>query len=392
VYFGFRSGSLIVLPLSCKRLLQDELGGELHSPLYQVPLALWFVMDMLIAAPNALFMQRYGRRLGFMIGSSCGVAASCGAFFVLRFLGHRVWLAFVLLNVVVVLMSVIGMAEFVRFAAAEACADDGRRSKVVSRVISGGAILSMVGPFSASAGELFDDGHELSGFANFFLFTAGFGMIALIAASALRLPPAAGRGSPSETPICQILKRPKVWSAIFAQVAVQFAMVAPMSATPLRMDHTVAAPDEPASFFVSCCIVAHVLAMFIPGFFTGSAIALFGVFPIMFAGILIQCAGGTVLLIQSAWTNFYVGLVLIGLGWNLAFVSGTMLLLESHTAEERTKVTSANETLRFMSNCLAVLLSSTLQWMPLLTISMSSALLASLVILRAQVAVVRATE
>jgi len=60
--------------------------------------------------------------------------------------------------------------------------------------------------------------------------------------------------------------------------------------------------------------------------------------------------------------DFYVGLVTLGIGWNLSFVSSTMLLLASHTLEERTKVTAFNETLRFVANGIATILSSTLTW------------------------------
>jgi hypothetical protein len=40
-------------------------------------------------------------------------------------------------------MSAIGSAEYVKYAAAEACADESRRSAMVARVITAGAVLSM---------------------------------------------------------------------------------------------------------------------------------------------------------------------------------------------------------------------------------------------------------
>jgi len=81
LYFALRSGCVVVLPLACKHLLQDELAGATHSPLYQLPLALWFLSDVGLATPNAVFMRRYGRRAGFSLGACVGLVAAVGAFF-----------------------------------------------------------------------------------------------------------------------------------------------------------------------------------------------------------------------------------------------------------------------------------------------------------------------
>jgi len=95
--------------------------------------------------------------------------ASLGAFCVLRFC-RRSLHGFVLLNLCVVVMAQVGMAEFVRFAAAEACTDDARRTLIVPRVIGLGACVSMIGPFSASVAEALTPNNEggLLGFAYYF--------------------------------------------------------------------------------------------------------------------------------------------------------------------------------------------------------------------------------
>merc|ERR1712182_58846 len=113
-----------------------------------------------------------------------------------------------------------------------------------------------------------------------------------------------------------------------------------MSATPLTMvEHL---HLKPSSFLVSGCIVAHVLSMFIPGLFTGNIIGAIGKFPVMGVGIIFQAACALITLWGYQTANFYVGLILLGAGWNFAFVASTMLLLSSHAPEERTKVTSFN--------------------------------------------------
>jgi MFS family permease len=45
--------------------------------------------------------------------------------------------------------------------------------------------------------------------------------------------------------------------------------------------------------------------------------------------------------------HFYVGLILLGLGWNFGFVGASALVLETHRPEERTRVQSFNDFLVF---------------------------------------------
>jgi len=114
--------------------------------------------------------------------------------------------------------------------------------------------------------------------------------------------------------------------------------------------------------WISGCIVAHVLSMFLPGLVTGHVIGVLGRYPVMVIGVVLQIVCMAITLLKHRVATFYVGLVVLGVGWNFAFVSSTMMLLASHDPEERTKVTAFNETLRFTANCIASILSSTLPW------------------------------
>ncbi len=149
--------------------------------------------------------------------------------------------------------------------------------------------------------------------------------------------------------------------AILAQVTVQFAMVTPMSAVPLVMSHSI--PElKPADIRISGCIVVHVLGMFLPGFFTGDFIAILGELPVMCTGLVLQAMSLVIALTGVDYGQFYGSLALLGVGWNLAFVAGTMLVVKSHSLNERTKVTAANEMLRFTANAVACVLASGLPW------------------------------
>lgn len=366
-YFGYRSGCLIVLPLASKFLLSDALDNADYSPLYQLPLAAWFLMDILIAIPNALLMERYGRGTGFLLGFACAALASFVAFLALTFITDKT-AAYVVMIVLIMPLSSIGMAEFVKYAAAEACADDSRRAQTVSRVITSGAVLSAFGPGSSSLAAALDPGNRQQGYAYFFLIMGCFALLSAVASAFLKLPPLAQKGQEPVPPLRTILRRPDVYTAIFAQVSVQFTMVMPMSATPLAMVDDVGL--QPGSVVISGCVIAHVLSMFLPGLFTGSCIGKVGTFPIMGTGILLQALCMVVTLFGYHVWNFYAGLILLGMGWNFAFVASTMLLLASHSPQERTKVTSFNEMFRFVANGIASILSSTLHWKMVCAVSL----------------------
>mmetsp|Transcript_20210 Transcript_20210/g.50838 ORF Transcript_20210/g.50838 Transcript_20210/m.50838 type:complete len:456 (-) Transcript_20210:323-1690(-) len=381
LYFGFRTGTIVVLPLASKELLQDTLNGAVHSPLYQLPLAIWFVADICYAAPNAYVMRAYGRRSAFAWGGCCAFLASIGAFCVLRFCGRSLT-AFVLLNVCTVVMAQVGMAEFVRFAAAEACADETKRSRSVAKVTAFGACMSAVAPLSASLCETISresQEDDLFGFAYFFLFLAGFSLIYILAASMLRLPSLPASANDPAEPLAQILRRSPVWMAILAQATVQFVMVALMSGVPLAMTEHIASM-KPADVRISGCIILHVFAMFIPGFWTGDLIARLGEVLGLGVGLAVQALSMVVCLTGTHILQFYAGLFLTGLGWNLSFVAGTMMVMKSHSPSERTKVTSSNEALRFAATAASVVASSSFRWDHLMWICLLALLPAASVV------------
>ena len=66
--------------------------------------------------------------------------------------------------------------------------------------------------------------------------------------------------------------------------------------------------------------------MFAPSFFTGHLINRFGVEKIMGLGIAILGAAGIVALSGVTLSNFFIALILLGLGWNFGFIGATTML------------------------------------------------------------------
>ena len=77
-------------------------------------------------------------------------------------------------------------------------------------------------------------------------------------------------------------------------------------------------------------IMAHVLAMTIPSFFTGHLIIRFGTKPIIIFGFVLLLTAAVIGTRETELINFYGALVLLGLGWNFSFIGSTSLLATNH--------------------------------------------------------------
>jgi MFS family permease len=84
--------------------------------------------------------------------------------------------------------------------------------------------------------------------------------------------------------------------------------------------------------------------------------------------ILIALTGGE-------WLNYWLALVLLGIGWNFLFVGGTVLLSQSYRPNERFKVQGLNEFLVFSCQATAALSAGVflnlIEWRGLLIASFS---------------------
>jgi MFS family permease len=94
-------------------------------------------------------------------------------------------------------------------------------------------------------------------------------------------------------------------------------------------------------------VSAHVLAMFVPSFFTGHLIARCGSQTIVALGLFILAGAGGVALMGVDLENFFIALVLLGVGWNFGFIGATTMLQGAHSPAERGRVQGLNDALVF---------------------------------------------
>jgi len=91
----------------------------------------------------------------------------------------------------------------------------------------------------------------------------------------------------------------------------------------------------------------HVLAMFLPSFFTGNLIARFGKERVVAVGLGLLVACALVGLAGIDLMHFWIALILLGVGWNFGFIGATAMVAETYEPSERAAVQGMNDFLVF---------------------------------------------
>lgn len=302
-----------------------------------LPISLIVFGSMTTAPWLSPLMQRRGRRFGFFVGATCGaIGAAIAAY------GIYVGSFEVLLLGSYVTGIYMSAQGFYRFAAADS-ASDSFRPKAISYVMAGGLLSAIFGP---QLNNLVWDAAVLPFFGTYVTIIA-INLVGMSLFLLLDLPKEDDSDAVRETirngrSRLDLLRNPTVLVAIICAMVSYALMNLVMTSTPLAVVGC-GFSTEDANDIVS----AHVLAMYIPSFFTGHLIVRFGVLRIMTAGLLILGLAGTVALTGVTLTNFFLALILLGIGWNFGFVGATSLLATAHAPHERGRAQGLNDMMVF---------------------------------------------
>ena len=119
-------------------------------------------------------------------------------------------------------------------------------------------------------------------------------------------------------------------------------------------------------------IQSHIAAMFLPSLITPWLFRLFGIRGLMTIGL--ACYGLTIIvgLIDSSVMGFWLQLVILGIGWNFLFISGTTLLPRTYLKGEKFKAQAFNDSVVFSTQAIASLSAgwaiSTTSWQAMLLV------------------------
>ncbi|WP_166415559.1 MFS transporter [Cochlodiniinecator piscidefendens] len=309
-----------------------------------LPISMIVIGSMTAAQPLANIMQTKGRRVGFFIGASCGAIGSTICAYGIYIQSFSIFLLGSFIT-----GGYMSAQGFYRFAAADTASDD-FRPKAISYVMAGGLASAIIGPQLVKAtDEVFPLLFLGSYIAVIVLNIVGSAFFLLLD---IPTPEAPAADAPKGRSRLELLKTPRIAVAIICAMVSYALMNLVMTSTPLAVVGCGFERDTAANV-----VSSHVLAMFIPSFFTGHLIARFGARKIVASGLMILGAAGVVALSGVALENFYVALILLGVGWNFGFIGATAMLTSAHTVEERGRVQGMNDMIVFGCVTLASLAS-----------------------------------
>jgi MFS family permease len=291
--------------------------------------------------------QMIGRKQSFMSGAlitSLGGASAATALFSGSFV------FFVLALMVIGLGS--GFAQQFRFAAADN-SPASFKPQAISWVLGGGIVSAILGP---QAVIFTKDMFLPVEFAGAYMSIILFGLMGFAVLAFLKLEPApiAELGVARDTgrPLGQIIVNPRFLTALLCGVSSYALMSLVMTGAPLAMVGCGFSVNE-----ATLGIQWHVLAMFAPSFFTGKLIARFGKETIVATGLIILIGCAFVALQGIELWNFWLSLVLLGLGWNFGFIGATAMVTDCYRQEEKGKVQGFHDFVLFGTVALSSLMS-----------------------------------
>ncbi len=293
-----------------------------------------------LAVPLTAFMRRNGRRQGLMfayvLGSFGAIVAALGGqlrSFPLFLLG----------------MLCFGGAQAAtlqgRYVAAD-LARENDRAKAIASVVVVGTLGAVFGPILTPWEERIGSALGLNQFIAPFFFAAALLLVALtVIARRLHPDPLAVNGElDPHAERVRPMKQVRISSAVIrssklatlglvAMVVSQTAMVAVMTMTPSHMK------DHGQASLSAYVIALHISGMYAFAPFVGRFVSAVGQVRAVMVGSVVLAAGTVVSVVAGYVPSLiFVGLFLLGLGWNIGLIAGSSILTGAVPANARVEV------------------------------------------------------
>ncbi len=338
--------------------------GTTLSPdpsLATLPVAAFIVGSALATLPVILAMRRFNRKRVFLF---CAAIAGVGCLLAMYALVLQSFAIYI--TSVVVLGVGLAAGQQYRFAAMESVSPEDA-PRAASWVLVGGIGAAFLGPELAVWGEQLTATTYQGSFALLMIVILAVFLALLFFNEA---PKDERQNEVKGRALREIIGQPVILVAIIAGCAGFAIMSLVMTSTPLHMHFE----NHFSLVDTKWVIQSHIVAMFLPSFFVPWIIRRIGVQGLISLGIVALLIMVVVVFSDYTFINYWVSLVLLGVGWNFLFVGGTTLLPEGYRESERFKVQALNDFTIFGIQAAGALLAgwilSTLGWQALLLISL----------------------
>ncbi|WP_235594672.1 MFS transporter [Paraglaciecola hydrolytica] len=360
--------TLIQALVMCVGTMMVLSGGVLGAQLAPdpkwatLPLAMMIVGVATGVLPLTRLMQHFGRKPVF---SALALSSCVACIFAAWSITQQNFSAFTLSG----FMLGISTAGFqqIRFAAMESVSPE-LMPKAASTVLLGGLLAAFIGPELVMLGNRLVTTEFIGGF---YLMAGILVLACLLFTATNNTHVAINKQDGTGRPLRIIIKQPVFILAVSASVVGYALMSFIMTATPVHM-HVI---EHHSLQHTKWVIQSHIFAMFFPSLFSGWLMTKIGVNRVIMLGIAAYILTIVAGLSGGHLLNYWVALVLLGIGWNFLFVGGTVLLAKSYLTAEKFKVQGLNEFMVFGCQALASLsaglLLNLLGWQGLLVFSLA---------------------
>ncbi len=338
--FGFTAANVTVF-------LSGIIGSQI-SPIKSLstfPPSIYVVGIALSTIFAAKVMSLIGRRLGFIL-ASIGSSLAC------------LLAAYAILNNNFIIFSLscfilgTGMAFIhqYRFAAAESV-EKNKAPKAVSMLLLAGIVSAFIGISLANYTKNFITDHIYVGS---YIALACFTIMPALILSFYKNTNIQNNEINNNNDVRsykEFFLDPKFLQAMFAATFGYVVMAFLMTATPISMHfiHKISVDK------VGIVIQFHVLGMFLPSLITGNLINKYGNSKIMYAGIFFYLLTIMMSFFESDFENYLISLILLGIGWNFLYISGTSLLVTTYKEHEKFKAQGFNDLVVFSATAIGSL-------------------------------------
>jgi len=316
-------------------LLSSELTN--NASLATLPISLMILGVASGSIPAAVIARSKGRKFAVFTGFSCLLFAS-----LLAILATKLAL-FEIFAVASFLFGLGGsFTQQLRFAAIESTDNEEDIPKILAILMLSGVFAAFLGPeIAVTAKEWLTSPH---GYAGSFLLLAFFIFLAALIMIFFQEPKIKEVTSKGEArPLSTIVKQPLFIIAISTATIGYALMSYLMTATPLSMHHM----QGHSLIETKWVIQSHIAAMYIPSLLAPFLVKKIALKGLLILGSVIYIAVALIAFSGQEVMHYWWALILLGIGWNFLFLTGTSLLPQSYKACERHKVQATNDFVLF---------------------------------------------
>lgn len=316
-------------------LLSSELTT--NASLATLPISLMILGVAAGSIPAAMMARAKGRKFAVFSGFSCLFVASLLAVIATKLA------SFELFTLASFLFGLGGaFTQQLRFAAIESTDNEEDIPKILAILMLSGVFAAFLGPeIAVTAKEWLTSPH---GYTGSFLLLAFFVGLAAVIMVFFKEPEIKELSSSGDARSLSLIMKQPIFIIAICTATIGFALMSYlMTATPLSMNHMQGHSLNDTKWVIQ----SHIAAMYLPSLLTPWLVKKIALKGLLILGSIIYIAVALIAFSGQEVMHYWWALILLGIGWNFLFLTGTSLLPQSYKACERHKVQATNDFVLF---------------------------------------------